>query len=81
MAEQNEDPATQEDELRKVAQQLVDANKKVQLIYAFNSTGKTRLSKALIDRLPQSRRRVKTASHHARKSYTTTHSPKTCSTG
>lgn len=37
--------------LRKIAEQLRNANKKVQLIYAFNGTGKTRLSrefKALI---------------------------------
>lgn len=37
--------------LTEIAQQLKDANKKVQLIYAFNGTGKTRLSrefKALI---------------------------------
>ncbi len=32
--------------LIEVAQQLKDANKKVQLIYAFNGTGKTRLSRA-----------------------------------
>lgn len=32
--------------LAEVAQQLQDANKKVQLIYAFNGTGKTRLSRA-----------------------------------
>jgi len=32
--------------LPEVAQQLQDANKKVQLIYAFNGTGKTRLSRA-----------------------------------
>ncbi|WP_313170364.1 anticodon nuclease [Massilia oculi] len=31
--------------LTKIAQQLKDANKKVQLIYAFNGTGKTRLSR------------------------------------
>ncbi len=31
--------------LGEVAQQLKDANKKVQLIYAFNGTGKTRLSR------------------------------------
>lgn len=30
--------------LAKMAQQLKTANKKVQLIYAFNGTGKTRLS-------------------------------------
>jgi wobble nucleotide-excising tRNase len=30
--------------LSEIAQQLIDANKKVQLIYAFNGTGKTRLS-------------------------------------
>ncbi len=37
--------------LKEIAQQLIDANKKIQLIYAFNGTGKTRLSrefKALI---------------------------------
>ncbi|EPG65736.1 AAA family ATPase [Leptospira wolffii] len=32
-------------ELKGIAQQLKDANKKVQLIYAFNGTGKTRLSR------------------------------------
>lgn len=31
--------------LRDIAQQLKDVNKKVQLIYAFNGTGKTRLSR------------------------------------
>ncbi|SNV42083.1 Uncharacterized protein conserved in bacteria [Chryseobacterium taklimakanense] len=31
--------------LREIAQDLKDANKKVQLIYAFNGTGKTRLSR------------------------------------
>ena len=31
-------------ELTEIAQQLKDANKKVQLIYAFNGMGKTRLS-------------------------------------
>lgn len=31
--------------LTEIAQQLIDANKKVQLIYAFNGTGKTRLSR------------------------------------
>lgn len=31
--------------LTEIAQQLKDANKKVQLIYAFNGTGKTRLSR------------------------------------
>ena len=35
--------------LREIAQQLKDANKKVQLIYAFNGTGKTRLSCAIKD--------------------------------
>lgn len=33
--------------LIEIAQQLTDANKKVQLIYAFNGTGKTRLSREL----------------------------------
>jgi hypothetical protein len=33
--------------LTEIAQQLKDANKKVQLIYAFNGTGKTRLSRAI----------------------------------
>jgi len=36
-------------ELRDIAQQLRDANKKVQLIYAFNGTGKTRLSRKFKD--------------------------------
>ena len=31
--------------LTKIAQQLISSNKKVQLIYAFNGTGKTRLSR------------------------------------
>ncbi|WP_370227203.1 AAA family ATPase [Mesoflavibacter sp.] len=31
--------------LKKIAEELRDANKKVQLIYAFNGTGKTRLSR------------------------------------
>lgn len=32
-----------------IAKQLRDANKKVQLIYAFNGTGKTRLSREFKD--------------------------------
>ncbi|CZG67335.1 TPA: hypothetical protein ACG3NF_001196 [Legionella pneumophila] len=32
--------------LTEIAQQLKNADKKVQLIYAFNGTGKTRLSRA-----------------------------------
>jgi hypothetical protein len=35
--------------LTEIAQQLKDASKKVQLIYAFNGTGKTRLSRAFKD--------------------------------
>ncbi|WP_298260884.1 AAA family ATPase [uncultured Litoreibacter sp.] len=35
--------------LEQIAQQLRDADKKVQLIYAFNGTGKTRLSRAMKD--------------------------------
>ena len=35
--------------LTEIAQQLKDADKKVQLIYAFNGTGKTRLSRAFKD--------------------------------
>lgn len=35
--------------LTEIAQQLKDANKKVQLIYAFNGSGKTRLSRAFKD--------------------------------
>ncbi len=31
--------------LTEIAQTLIDTNKKVQLIYAFNGTGKTRLSR------------------------------------
>ena len=37
--------------LTDIAQQLKDANKKVQLIYAFNGSGKTRLSRAFKDLL------------------------------
>jgi hypothetical protein len=33
--------------LKQIAEQLKDADKKVQLIYAFNSTGKTRLSREM----------------------------------
>lgn len=35
--------------LKEIAQQLKDANKKVQLIYAFNGAGKTRLSREFKD--------------------------------
>jgi len=35
--------------LKDVAQQLISSNKKVQLIYAFNGTGKTRLSREFKD--------------------------------
>lgn len=49
MAEQNKTPEKQNDELKKIAQQLVDSDKKVQLIYAFNGIGKTRLSRAVKD--------------------------------
>ena len=31
--------------LTEIAQSLLDANKKIQLIYAFNGSGKTRLSR------------------------------------
>lgn len=37
--------------LTEIAQQLKNADKKVQLIYAFNGTGKTRLSREFKDRL------------------------------
>lgn len=40
---------TQEDKIKAVAEELVNSNKKVQLIYAFNGTGKTRLSRAVKD--------------------------------
>ncbi|WP_430416306.1 AAA family ATPase [Parasphingorhabdus sp.] len=36
-----------DENLKAVAQQLIDKGKKVQLIYAFNGVGKTRLSRAL----------------------------------
>ena len=49
MTEQNEVPEPHEDKLKEIAQKLVDANKKVQLVYAFNGTGKTRLSRAVKD--------------------------------
>jgi len=35
--------------LTEIAKRLIDTNKKVQLIYAFNGTGKTRLSRAFKD--------------------------------
>ena len=35
--------------LTQIAQLLIDSQKKVQLIYAFNGTGKTRLSRELKD--------------------------------
>ena len=35
--------------LTEIAQKLIDENKKVQLIYAFNGTGKTRLSREFKD--------------------------------
>ena len=38
-------------ELKDLAKQLKDSNKKVQLIYAFNGSGKTRLSRAFKDLL------------------------------
>ena len=47
MAELNEAPEPQEDKLNEIAQKLVDADKKAQLVYAFNGTGKTRLSRAI----------------------------------
>ena len=37
--------------LEDIAKQLNDANKKVQLIYAFNGSGKTRLSRAFKERI------------------------------
>lgn len=39
--------SVQDENLNAIAQQLIDADKKVKLIYAFNGTGKTRLSRAL----------------------------------
>ena len=47
MAELTEVQETQEDKLKAIAQHVVDADKKVQLIYAFNGIGKTRLSRAV----------------------------------
>lgn len=38
--------------LKEIAQQLNDSNKKVQLIYAFNGTGKTRLSREFKSLIP-----------------------------
>lgn len=38
--------------LTEIAQQLKDANKKVQLIYAFNGSGKTRLSREFKKLIP-----------------------------
>ena len=47
MPEKVEAQETQDDKLKAVAEKLVESNKKVQLIYAFNGTGKTRLSRAV----------------------------------
>lgn len=47
MTEPTEAQEAQEDKLKAIAQQLVGSDKKVQLIYAFNGTGKTRLSRAV----------------------------------
>ena len=49
MTEPAEVQKTQEDKLREVAETLVGSDKKVQLIYAFNGVGKTRLSRAVKD--------------------------------
>lgn len=69
--------------LTEIAQQLKDANKKVQLIYAFNGSGKTRLSRAFKDLIaPKTDDEDGQQSGLAQKKfYTTAHSPKTCSTG
>ncbi|WP_282091232.1 AAA family ATPase [Epibacterium ulvae] len=47
MPEQTEVQKKQDDKIKAVAEELVKSNKKVQLIYAFNGTGKTRLSRAV----------------------------------
>jgi wobble nucleotide-excising tRNase len=47
MTEENQALEPQEDKLDAIAQKLVEADKKVQLVYAFNGTGKTRLSRAV----------------------------------
>jgi hypothetical protein len=69
--------------LAAIAEQLRDANKKVQLIYAFNGTGKTRLSrafKALI--APKAEGEEAQASVlQRRRSSTTAPSRKICSIG
>ncbi|EEB69815.1 anticodon nuclease PrrC [Ruegeria sp. R11] len=49
MSEQAGVQEKQEDKLKAIAEELVESNKKVQLIYAFNGTGKTRLSRAVKD--------------------------------
>ncbi len=49
MPEQVEAQEMQEDKIKAVAEKLVESDKKVQLIYAFNGTGKTRLSRAVKD--------------------------------
>ncbi|EAQ45995.1 Anticodon nuclease PrrC [Roseobacter sp. MED193] len=49
MPEQVEAQEKQDDKIKAVAEELVKSNKKVQLIYAFNGTGKTRLSRAVKD--------------------------------
>lgn len=47
MTEEHEALEPQEDGLNEIAQKLVEADKKVQLVYAFNGIGKTRLSRAV----------------------------------
>ena len=65
-----------------IAQQLKSADKKVQLIYAFNSTGKTRLScefKRLI--APKKMMKVKNYPSHTIKFFITTPLLKICFIG
>ncbi len=67
--------------LAEIAQQLHAANKKVQLIYAFNGTGKTRLSRAMKELIAPRAEDGEEAAPSRQKLYTSTPSRKICSIG
>ena len=70
--------------LTEIAEQLKHADKKVQLIYAFNGSGKTRLSrefKNLIASKAEEDEEDERRKILARRYCTTTPLPKTCFTG
>ena len=70
--------------LTQIAQELIATNKKVQLIYAFNGTGKTRLSrefKELIALKTLMILAVPSLNHHGIKYFITMLIPKICFIG